>query len=160
MLNNFIEIILVFILLNIILYCIKHYFNKLLYFYNQLFNNIINIEYYTNNNNKNYFIFSKKCSRPINDYKSILNCALQLLADIYSCSPSSYTDKQELNFIILFVEVDYRTNLPVKLLSDPCFFDYKINNPYSVNELLNLIKWNSFIYQNNLNKVVVSIRQI
>jgi len=119
MLNNFNKVIIVFIILNIILFCIKNYFNKLHYYFNQLFNNLITIECYTNSNNNDYFILSKKCSgAAINDYKYLLNCALVLLGDIYSDSTN-----QEFKFIILFVEIDHRTNLPILLVSDPVFFN-------------------------------------
>jgi len=158
MFNNFYNIIIFFILLNIFLYLYNHYFNKIHYYYNQLFSNYINIECYTNKYNDDYFILYKKCSRPIIDYKSILNCALVLLDDMYS--NSGYASNQVFNFLIFFVEVDHKTNLPVKLLSDPIFFDYNIKDPISLNELYKLIRWNTFTYKNNLNKIVVSIRRI
>jgi len=154
MLNNFNKVLLVWILLNIILFCIKLIFNKLNNFYNQLSSQIIN--YYINNNR---LILYKICITPINDYKYMLEAALQLLNHIYSNS-SMFPSTKEFKFSILFVEVDPKTNLPIVLLSDPYIFNYNVNDPISVNDLFNLIRWNTFTYKNNLNKIVVSIRII
>jgi hypothetical protein len=57
MLNNLNKVIIVFILLNIILYCIKKYSYKLHYYYNQLSSHIINVDCYNYN-----FILSKNCN--------------------------------------------------------------------------------------------------
>lgn len=150
MLNNINNIIIVFILLNIILFCINKYFNKLHYYYNQLFSYIIYIDYY-----KDRYILSKKCSKPINDYKLMLKCVLQLLDNFYSMYPN-----KQFEFVIVFWEIDNKTNKPKVLLSDPYIINYNINNPICVNKLFNLIKFNTFTYNNNLNKIVVSIRKL
>jgi hypothetical protein len=147
MLNNVNNIILVFIIINILLFIYKNSFYKLHYYYNLFFKNFITIDCYTNSNNNDYFILSKNCSRPINDYKSMLNCALQLFADVYSDSIN-----KEFKFLILFIEVDPKTNLPNVLLSDPYIFNYNVNDPISVNELFNIIKWIDIAFKSKILK--------
>jgi len=46
------------------------------------------------------------------------------------------------------------------VISYTCFFNYNVNNPLTVDELFNQIKFNEFAFINNNKDVVITIKTI
>jgi hypothetical protein len=149
-------IVITIVLLNIIIFIIKHI--------NIIFKIMFLPKYFltvegnlTNDNKLDCFIIRNAyANRSEQGFKYMLEAVLHLLDEINHKFPN-----QQFTFFLVFSEVRFNSELH-KMISDPCIFNYNVNNPISVNELYNLVKWNDYALNNNNNNnkkdVVLTIK--
>jgi hypothetical protein len=151
-----IQIILFFILINIIIYSIKYITLILQHYIKSLPSYLLKVEGYISDDHKDdCFIFRNAYSnRNEQEYKFILEGVLKTLSSVYSNFPN-----KEFTLLLIFTEARHHSDIH-KLISDPCIFKYNIADPISVNDLFHLIKWNECAFIKNNKDVVATIKLI
>lgn len=151
-----IKIILIFIILNVIIFIIRSLIYK---FRNYILSKpayLLNIEGYLSDNHKSdcFIIRNAFANRTEQEFKFMLEGVLHLLAEVYSKFPNKH-----FSFYLVFSEVRYNSDIH-HIISNICLFTYNVNNPLTVDELYNLIKFNKLAFINNNKDVVITIKTI
>lgn len=139
MINTFlyvVNIVIVIILLNIIIFIIRQAFIIIKNYVLSLPKYYLTVEGYLTSDNKLdcLIIRNAHANRSEQGFKFMLEAVLHLLAEINSKFPN-----QQFTCMLIFSEVRANSELH-KIIANPCFFNYNVNCPITVNELYNLIK--------------------